>query len=157
MNKLPAGPNPLISGSNLLAMNRDPIGFLTNIAHEYGEIASFKIYSQILVLLTNPELIKDVLVTHHQNFIKVRRREKSLLLGNGLLNSEGDFHRRQRRLVQPGFHYQRIAGYGTTMVDYTAKFRERWQDNTTMDIASEMMQLTLAIVAKTSRRRKINA
>src|SRR5437870_11570711 len=100
MTKLPAGPKSYIPGSNLLAMNRDPIGFLTNIAREYGEIASFQIGSQILVLLSNPEFIKDVLVTHHQNFIKVRRREKSLLLGQGLLNSEGNFHRRQRQLVQ---------------------------------------------------------
>jgi cytochrome P450 len=149
MYKMPAGPKPFISGSNLLAMNRDPIGFLTNIAHEYGEIASFQIGSQTIVLLSSPDFIKEVLVTHHQSFIKVARRGKSLLLGNGLLNSEGEFHRRQRHLVQPAFHHQRIAAYGASMVNYAVKFRDSWQHDTTLDIASEMMQLTLAIVAKT--------
>jgi cytochrome P450 len=70
-------------------------------------------------------------------------------LGEGLLTSEGEFHRRQRRLAQPAFHRQRINQYAEAMVDYAAKTRERWQDRSTLDISQEMMRLTLAIVGKT--------
>jgi len=70
-------------------------------------------------------------------------------LGEGLLTSEGEHHRRQRRLAQPAFHRQRIVGYGAIMTDYAARARERWQNGATVDIAEEMNRLTLAIVGKT--------
>src|SRR2546426_8012292 len=72
------------------------------------------------------------------------------MLGNGLLTSEGDYHHRQRRLAQPAFHRDRIARYGRMMVEYADRLqRERWCDGQTLDIAKEMMHLTLAIVGKT--------
>lgn len=67
--------------------------------------------------------------------------------GNGLVNSEGDFWQRQRRLTQPAFHRERIFGYGEVMVDYTRKLLTTWQDSEVRDIHQEMMQLTLKIVA----------
>jgi cytochrome P450 len=70
-------------------------------------------------------------------------------LGQGLLTSEGEFHRRQRRLAQPAFHRARIASYANVMTDYAAQVRERWHDGETLDISEEMMRLTLAIVGKT--------
>jgi cytochrome P450 len=72
-----------------------------------------------------------------------------VLLGDGLLTSEGDHHRRQRRLVQPAFHRDRLAGYGAVMVDRAAIARDRWQPGQPFDVLQEMMRLTLAIVAKT--------
>jgi len=71
-----------------------------------------------------------------------------VLLGDGLLTSEGDHHRRQRRLVQPAFHRDRLAGYGAIMVERTAMVREQWKSGPTFDVLQEMMRLTLAIVAK---------
>ncbi|HZG50991.1 MAG TPA: cytochrome P450, partial [Pyrinomonadaceae bacterium] len=71
------------------------------------------------------------------------------LLGEGLLTSEGEYHRRQRRLAQPAFHRKRIDSYGALMVEYAARDSDRWQDGETRDIAHEMMRLTLAIVGKT--------
>lgn len=71
------------------------------------------------------------------------------LLGEGLLTSEGEFHLRQRRLAQPAFHRQRIAGYAATMVEYAARTRDEWRAGETRDIAREMMRLTLAIAGKT--------
>src|SRR5205085_7639304 len=67
----------------------------------------------------------------------------------GLLTSEAEFHRRQRRLAQPAFHHKRSQAYATGMAEYGARHRERWQDGQTLDVAQEMMGLTLAIVGKT--------
>ena len=71
------------------------------------------------------------------------------LLGEGLLTSEGEFHRRQRRLAQPAFHRQRIASYAEAMVHYANRTSDRWHDGATLDISEEMMRLTLGIVGKT--------
>ena len=71
------------------------------------------------------------------------------LLGEGLLTSEEDFHRRQRRLAQPAFHRARIASYASVMTDYASETRARWRDGDTLDMSEEMMRLTLGIVGKT--------
>jgi len=101
-------------------------------------------------LINHPDYIKEVLVTNNQNFIKgLALQRAKRLLGEGLLTSEGEFHRRQRRLAQPAFHRQRIASYSTVMTNYAAAASARWHDGETLDIAEEMMRLTLAIVGKT--------
>jgi cytochrome P450 len=100
--------------------------------------------------LAHPDLIRDVLVTNQHSFIKSRVLQRAkVLLGEGLLTSEAPLHTRQRRLVQPAFHRQRLMGYAETMIEYGARTRDRWQDGQTFDVAVEMMRLTLAVVAKT--------
>ena len=90
------------------------------------------------------------LVTHQRNFTKSRGLERAKkLLGDGLLTSEGAHHLRQRRLIQPAFHRERIAGYAAVMVADAARMRERWQDGASMDIAKELMRVTFAIAGKT--------
>jgi cytochrome P450 len=147
----PPGPKTLIPGGTLFAFRRDPIGFLTSAAHEFGDVAHFQAGSQQYFLVNNPEYIKDVLVTHHASFKKGRGLERAkAMLGNGLLTSEGEFHHRQRRLAQPAFHRDRIARYAGMMVEYADRIQhERWREGETLDIAKEMMHLTLAIVGKT--------
>jgi cytochrome P450 len=147
----PPGPKTLIPGGALFAFRRDPIGFLMSAAHEFGDVAHFQAGSQQYFLVNNPEYIKDVLVTHQASFKKGRGLERAkAMLGNGLLTSEGDFHHRQRRLAQPAFHRDRIARYAGMMVDYADRMQhERWREGETLDIAREMMHLTLAIVGKT--------
>src|SRR5207302_9836070 len=71
------------------------------------------------------------------------------VLGEGLLTSEGEFHKKQRRLIQPIFHHRKIKEYGDTRVDYAVRYRERWKEGQTLDFHEEMMALTLAIVGKT--------
>jgi cytochrome P450 len=103
-----------------------------------------------LVLLTHPQQVKDVLVTQQRNFRKGRGLERARkLLGDGLLTSEGETHLRQRRLIQPAFHRERIASYGTVMTDCAVRARDRWPDGGTVDVAEEMMRLTLGIVGLT--------
>ena len=146
----PPGPKHGLPFSSLLAYRRGPLPYFQNLAKRYGDISFFRIGPQEAFFLNHPDLIKDVLVTHNQNFMKglVLQRAKRLL-GEGLLTSEGEFHRRQRRLAQPAFHRQRIASYAEIMVDYATRTGKRWQDGAKLDVSQEMMRLTLGIVGKT--------
>jgi cytochrome P450 len=135
---------------HLIAFTRDRLGFLQRLAKDYGDIVAVPSGPRYLVLLNHPEYIKDVLVTHSRNFIKgygLQRAKR--LLGNGLLTSEGEFHVRQRRLVRPAFHRERIAAYAQVMTSYAARMIDRWRDGERLDVAAEMSHLTLAIATKT--------
>ena len=129
---------------------RDPLWFLVHTTREYGDLVHLKFGPQDIYLINHPDFIRDVLVTNSRNFTKSRGLELAKkFLGEGLLTSEGEIHRRQRRLAQPAFHSRRIHGYAGVMVEYAARRRERWQDGQSLDISQEMMSLTLAIVGKT--------
>ena len=146
----PPGPNPRWPVISFFAYRRDMTAFLERAAREHGDIVYFKIGPQDVYFLNHPDYIKDVLVTRQQNFIKGRALQRSKrLLGEGLLTSEGSFHRRQRRLAQPAFHRNRIASYADVMTEYAERTSEHWRDGSQMDISDEMMRLTLAIVGKT--------
>jgi len=135
---------------HLLQFRREPLRLLSDLAGQHGDVVRFKMGPRTIYLINNPEYIKDVLVTNNRNFVKSRGLEMAKkFLGEGLLTSEGEFHRRQRRLTQPAFHRERINAYGEVMVDYADRMSERWQDGQTVNIAQEMMRLTLAIVGKT--------
>jgi cytochrome P450 len=144
------GPKSKTPGDQLMAISRDPLKFLINVAREYPDVAHFKLGPQHTFLLSHPDYIQNVLVAHDWNFVKGRGLERAKkVLGKGLLTSEGNFHRRQRRLSQPAFHRQRIASYAETMAEYAVRRRKQWAEGETRDISQEMMSLTLAIVAKT--------
>jgi cytochrome P450 len=144
------GPPRRVPGSHLLALRRDPLAFLTGIAREHGDIARFRLGPVDVHLLSRPDWIRDVLVTHAERFHKGRGLERAKrLLGEGLLTSEDPVHLRQRRMMQPAFHRQRIAAYGAVMSEYAARHGEGWSDGETRDVAQEMSRLTLAIVGKT--------
>jgi len=120
------------------------------MAREYGDLPFFRLGSYSVYLLNHPELVREVLVTQQANFIKSRALQRArILLGQGLLTSEGDFHRRQRRLVQPAFHRERLAAYADVMTDCAVRVRDRWTGGATVNVADEMMRLTLAVVGKT--------
>ncbi len=146
----PPGPDGRPSIANLIELRRDPLIMFTRLAREYGDIAHFTIGPQHIFLLSHPDLIRDVLVTNQRNFVKGRGLEQAKrVLGNGLLTSEGELHLRQRRLIQPAFHRQRIANYAGTVVTCADRLSNRWQKGATCDIAAEMASLTLAVVGKT--------
>ena len=120
------------------------------IAREYGDLARIDVVRTSLFLATHPDLVKDVLVTNNRLFGRGRGHLRmKLLLGDGLLTTEGDVHRRQRRLVQPAFHRQRVESYGDTMAQRAEELALRWRDGRTVDVLDEMMGLTLVIVANT--------
>lgn len=135
---------------HLPMFRRDPLKFLLDSAREHGDVVHFKFGPQDIYLLNHPDYVKDVLVTNNRNFVKSRGLEMAKkFLGEGLLTSEGEFHRRQRRLAQPAFHRQRINAYAKVMTGYGEQTRSRWAPGETLDISQEMMRLTLAIVGKT--------
>jgi cytochrome P450 len=129
---------------------KNPPVFLETTARDHGDLVHFRLGPQDIYLVSNPDWIKDILVTHQTNFTKSRFLERAkILLGEGLLTSEGEFHRLQRRLVQPAFHRDRLIGYASAMVETTAQTREHWTNGAQLDMSREMMRLTLGVVAKT--------
>ncbi len=145
---------PFIKGRPFLgvlaAFRKNPPEFLLNVARPRGELVHMRLGPQETYVISNPAWIKDILVTHQSNFMKSRVLERAkVLLGEGLLTSEGQHHTRQRRLVQPAFHRDRLIGYGSAMVECAVDCRDRWRTGATLDIAREMTRLTLAIVART--------
>ena len=141
-------PNRLLPRT-LLTYRRDPLAFLTRVAHTYGDVVRFYFGPQEVWLLNHPDYVKDVLVTNNRKLKKGRILERAkLVLGEGLLTSEDPLHLRQRRLMQPAFSHQNIAAYARLMVDYAGNWQQRWQNGESRDIHAEMMGLTLAVVAK---------
>jgi cytochrome P450 len=150
------GPRRRYPGEHLIAMRRDPLAFLTRLA-AWGDVVGVELGPMRVHLVSRPDLVRDVLVTHHRAFHKgIGLQRAKRLLGEGLLTSEGELHRRQRRLVQPAFHHQRIAAYAAAMVDHAGRTSARWEalaaaggGRVRVDAHAEMMRLTLAIVGRT--------
>ena len=145
----PPGPTqklPLVLFLNFL---RDPIGVLIDTS-KYGDISHFKFGTQHIYFLNHPDYIRDVLVTHNANFIKSRGLQLAKkVLGDGLLTSEGNFHRNQRQLIQPVFHQDRLTAYAAIMTECILRMSNRWRNNDTLDVHKEFMLLTLDVVCKT--------
>ena len=128
----------------------DRLEFLTDCARRYGDVVALRLGPRRLLVVNHPDLVEDVLVTQNRRFIKhfaLRRARRAL--GKGLLTSEGDFWRRQRRLAQPGFHRERIAAYADVMVAFAERLLATWEDGQRRDAQNDMMRLTLEFVAKT--------
>jgi cytochrome P450 len=143
------GPRFALPWTGLRRFRRDPLAFLESAA-AYGPVAEFMLGPQRVFLLSDPAGIEDVLVTHAAQFAKGRALQRAKrTLGEGLLTSEGQFHLRQRRLMQPAFHKARIAAYTEVMARTAVAARERWTAGAPFDLSAEMNRLTLTIVADT--------
>ena len=146
----PPGPRGGLSFRLLPAFRRDPLGFLTRVQRAHGDVAGFRFGPRRLYLLSHPDLVRDVFATHHRNFIKSRALQRArVLLGTGLLTSEGDFHLRQRRMAQPAFHRDRVAALAGAMAAYAGRTADGWRAGREMDVAREMNRLTLSIAGDT--------
>jgi len=148
--RYPPGPTKRLAGESTSASRRDSTSLLMQMAREYGDVVAFKLGRQDVVLFNHPDYVKDVLVTRHKQFIKGAPLQRAKrLLGEGLLTSEGDYHLQQRRLAQPAFHRARIAAFAQAISEHAARTGSRWRDGATVDMADEMMRLTLGVVSKT--------
>jgi cytochrome P450 len=134
---------------HLRPFQRDRLGFLSEYARTYGDMVNLRLGPMRVRLLSHPDLIEEVLVAKARHFIKhgpLRQARPSL--GNGLLTSEGDFWRQQRKLAQPAFHRDRVAAYAATMVAAAERMLDGWVDGQVRDVQDDMMRVTLEIVAK---------
>lgn len=146
----PPGPRSRIPYALLFKQVRiGMLPFLEQLRQAYGDVVYFGGGRRRFYLVSDPEAIRGVLVSKAQHFIKSPiLRSADLVLGQGLLLSEGDLHRRQRRLMQPAFHAQRVTAYAADMVALTERWCERFSDGAEIELAEQMTGLTLQIVAK---------
>ncbi len=149
--RLPPGPKGWPVVGMALHLRRDPLAGIRQIARDYGDITRFHVLTRERILLNNPEAINQVLVMQQNKFHKseLTRRITIRLLGQGLLISEGEFWRRQRRLAQPAFHRNRVNDYATTMLELANAHLGEWRDGETRNIGHEMTGLTLDIAVRT--------
>lgn len=146
----PPGPKSRFPGDLLLRFTRDRLKFLVDLGRLREDMVYFELGGQPFYFANHPDYIRDILITHNRCFMKGRALQiAKLVVGEGLLTSEGAVHLTQRRLMQPAFHAQRVADFGTTMTAYADRQASEWSHETTLDINEEMMRLTLAIVART--------
>src|SRR3954454_23770947 len=147
--QIPPGPGGGLLLGNTLPYMRDPLGFLARAVRDHGDVVRLRLGNTTTYVLTHPGHIEDVLRIHHQNFIKDKLTRLLIpILGRGLLTSEGDFWRRQRRLSQTAFLQQQDLRYGRVMVGHTERMLSAWGDGRERHVHEAMMQLTLGIVAK---------
>jgi len=145
------GPKGLPFFGMALDIRKDPLGTLQRMAREYGEIVGFTALGLPRVLLNRPEYVQQLLVIDHAKFHKSPLTKAAVgpLLGQGLLISEGDFWRRQRRLAQPAFHRARTNAYAPVMVECALEHAKQWRGGETRNIAEEMMKVTLEVAVRT--------
>jgi cytochrome P450 len=145
----PPGPRglPLIGEARSFA--RDPLAFLTGVAEKYGDIANFRLGGIDVYFVRHPDLVREVLITQRASFTMTALRAKiNAVVGEGLFTSRGELHARQRRLMQPVFRKSRIEAYAGQMAELSRRARDQWQSGATVDIADEMMKLTMLIAAQ---------
>lgn len=149
LSRLPELPSFSSLGGTLSYL-RDPLVFLKDSARRGGDFAKLDLLGIEAILVSNPDDIERVLITEHRKVTKDRfTKDLSRFLGQGLLTSEGDFWRRQRRLAQPAFHRERIAAYARAMAEATEERISNWEPGAVFDIHDEMMHLTRDIVCRT--------
>jgi cytochrome P450 len=159
----PIGTNPLAQLRFGLHVTGDPLNVMLGWFKQYGDMVHLQFGKEAHVyFLAHPDHFHTVLVEKADQFHKAgsykdTKRGLARILGNGLVTSDGDYWRRQRKLIQPAFHARRIEAYAEEMVRLTQHMLQGWQDDKTVEINDAMMRLTLAIVAKTILDTDINA
>ncbi|MGJ3238153.1 MAG: cytochrome P450 [Anaerolineae bacterium] len=157
MSDIP-GPEPINNLFKVLAtfraFNHDALGVIDQQKQQYGDVVSLEILGEKQLLIANPELFREILVTKAKSFhkgsdYKDTRKGLARFLGNGLIVSDGEFWQKQRKSIQPAFHAKRIEDYAATMGIFAEEMVQKWQNDTILNIAHEMTQVTLRIVART--------
>jgi cytochrome P450 len=145
----PPGPRGLPWIGTSFMASRDSTQKLTRWARDYGDVVYYRFFDFHFYLLFHPQDIERVLLGKTGNFVKgITSRANPELFGNGLLTSDGDFWRRQRRLSNPAFHRESLARYADITVEEAAKLSESWKNGETRNIHNDMMNVTLRIVLR---------
>lgn len=153
----PPGPPPLTNNPVALvryfmAFRKDSMAFVKNRFETYGDIYYSNFRGSHLYLLRHPDHVQEVLVTQGAKFQKTEKgltaRQLARYLGSGLLTSNGELWRRQRRLINPAFNRRSIEAHGPSMVERASRMLDTMRDGARIDLSREMMGLTLGIVKK---------
>ncbi len=149
MQSQPPGPKgePVVGSTRRYA--RDPFAFMEQVGRAYGDIARFQLADRDTYLLANPRDIEEVLVAGEGAYTKPVFGDDAVdeLLGNGLLLSEGEFWRNQRKRAQPAFDPRRISDMASMMIDHTERHIADWAPGDVVDVREEMAKLTVGIIA----------
>lgn len=148
--KYPPGPKggPLLG--NTLEYLRDQLGYVERAKRDFGDVVQLRLGPLRTYLVSHPADIESILRGHPEDFHKDKMTRWLIpLVGEGLLTSEGSYWKRQRKLAQPSFQHQQIQRYGEVMVDQTEASIASWRDGEVRDPHTDLMRLTLAIVART--------
>jgi cytochrome P450 len=145
----PPGPRGFpIMGTSFMA-SRDSTQTITRWARQYGDIFYYRFFGLHFYVLLHPQHVEQVLLGRTGNFVKgITSRANPELFGNGLLTSEGDFWRRQRRLSNPAFHRESLVRYADITTEEATRLLERWKNGETRNIHNDMMTVTLRIVLR---------
>lgn len=151
----PPGPGfkfPYLFGLQFL---KAPLTVLNDLTRKYGDISYFKFGRQGIYFVNHPDYIQNVLMINQSKFIKnPGLRLTKRIIGNGLLTSEGEYHKQQRGLIQPAFDYSHIAMYADIITSCGEELCEKWRQTVvpkeiemTVDVHHEMTKLTVSIIS----------
>lgn len=146
----PPGPKGWEALPHTLAFLQEQVPYIQRMAAEYGDVVQFQLGLFDNILVSDPKLIHEVLVSKADDYHKdIITHELSELLGQGLLTAEGEHWRRNRKLASPNLQRTQVAGYADTMSEYTARHMDEWKHGEVRELHHDMMQLTMEIVVKT--------
>lgn len=135
-----------------LRARRDPLGYVARCANEDGDLVVFALGPARMVFVSDPHLAEEVLVRRTREFVKAHTFESDLpwarkILGHGLLMSEGPEWLRQRRLMQPAFHREKVASYDGLVIALTDRCIASWRPGVALDVYAAMRRLVVEIMA----------
>ncbi|MCC6614676.1 MAG: cytochrome P450 [Anaerolineae bacterium] len=133
--------------------DHDTLGLISGGFRDYGDVWAIEIGAMRQYMFSHPDHYHEILVAKPSSFHKdlnYKDRNKGLgrFMGNGLVTSDGDFWKRQRKLIQPAFHARRIEGYAQSMVDITLEQISGWRDGASVQVDEQMMEATLNVVTR---------
>ncbi|MBK9644411.1 MAG: cytochrome P450 [Deltaproteobacteria bacterium] len=147
----PPGPKGSLITGSLNEFHEAPLRFLEDNARLYGDVVGFRFFHMPAVQLNHPDDVRQVFMNAEGAFVKGMAQESFRpLVGKGLLLNEGEPHKRQRRMMAPAFHRQRVMGYAEVMLEEAARARDAWAESPDgLDLADALNRLTLRIAART--------
>jgi cytochrome P450 len=140
--------NKLPVAGHILSLGQNPLRFLQRLRLE-GDIVKIYIGTKPIYVVNSHDLIRQMLVEESDKFNKGKLFDKVRpFLGNGLANSDGAYHLRQRRLMQPAFHQERISEYANAMRSRAEEAVASWRPQQTIPVATEMYKMSFQTVAR---------
>lgn len=143
---------PVMLGGGLASVEewlRHPIDFMEKVGRTHPYMAQWRLGLQRCFALNHPDLVREVLTVRHRDFNKgVSNAKLAMILGQGLITSDGELHDRQRPILQPGFGPRQISAYAQVMLEESTRFQDRWASEQEVNINEEMRLLALWIICR---------